>query len=199
MPYSVANMDPYVYPGTNVLKNLRDLRDDRKLRQYETDATTLRINQLKKKRLPGSFEAGHLQAIHRHIFQDVFEWAGEFRTVDIGFTPWSMIDANLGRMSAELKSERYLLGMAIPQFASRAAHYLGQLNAIHPFREGNGRAQNEYIRHLAALNSLELSWNGVSHEELYESARRSYLQSDNSGLERILLTALGTTHDQAPD
>ena len=82
--------------------------------------------------------------------------------------------------------------METPEFAKRASYYLGQLNAIHPFREGNGRAQNELLRHLAHRNKMNLSWSGVTHEQLYEAARRSYLKGDNTGFERILHDALET-------
>ena len=137
-------MDPYVYPGTDVLQNLRDLRDPVELREYETDATKLRIAQLKSKLIPGILDAAHLRAIHRHIFQDVYGWAGNFRTVEIGFAFVPYIESSLAQLAAELRKEHYLAGMELPQFAKRASYHLGQLNAIHPFREGNGRAQNEF-------------------------------------------------------
>jgi cell filamentation protein len=77
-------MDPYAYPGTSVLKNLRYVRDPERLARFEADATSERIRELEEKPLVGSFDSRHLQAIHHHIFQDVYEWAGEFRTVNIG-------------------------------------------------------------------------------------------------------------------
>jgi cell filamentation protein len=76
-------MDPYVYPGTSVLRNLRDIRDAQVLSEFEADATARRLRQLEQKPIDGRLDAGHLQAIHHHIFQDVFEWAGDFRTVNI--------------------------------------------------------------------------------------------------------------------
>lgn len=182
-------MDPYVYPGTDVLQNLRDLRNPVELREYETDATKLRIAQLKNKLIPGILDAAHLRAIHRHIFQDVYGWAGNFRTVEIGFAFVPYIESSLAQLAAELRKEHYLAGMELPQFAKRASYHLGQLNAIHPFREGNGRAQNEFLRHLAHRNKMNLSWSGITHDQLYEAARRSYRQGDNSGFERILLEA----------
>jgi hypothetical protein len=87
-------MDPYVYPGTNVLKNLRDLRDPGSLATYEAIATIRRIEQLTRQRVTGKFDVKHLQAIHRHIFQDVFDWAGNFRTVNIsrsGQIPFALV------------------------------------------------------------------------------------------------------------
>ena len=76
-------MDRYVYPGTSVLRNLRDIRDPELLSEFEAEATARRLRQLENKPPAGAFDSRHLQAIHRHIFQDVYEWAGEFRAVNI--------------------------------------------------------------------------------------------------------------------
>jgi fido (protein-threonine AMPylation protein) len=73
-------MDPYVYPGTNVLRNLRDIRDPDILNEFEAEATSRRIRQLEHKPAPGELDTRHLQTIHHHVFQDVYSWAGEFRT-----------------------------------------------------------------------------------------------------------------------
>jgi cell filamentation protein len=75
--------DPYVYPGTNVLKNLRDTSDGDLLARFEAEATSRRIIELIGSPVPGRFDTAHLKAIHKHIFQDVYAWAGQFRTVYI--------------------------------------------------------------------------------------------------------------------
>ena len=77
-------MDPYVYPGTSVLRNLRDIRDPEQLSKAEAIATTNRIAELRGETKLGKFDTQHLQSIHRYIFQDIYAWAGEFRTVNIG-------------------------------------------------------------------------------------------------------------------
>ena len=77
------SMDPYLYPGTNVLKNLRDIRNPGTLACFEAEATTRRIVELIHSPAQGQFDTAHLRAIHRRIFQDVYEWAGQFRTVYI--------------------------------------------------------------------------------------------------------------------
>ena len=75
--------DPYTYPGTDVLRNLLDIRDLQQLAAFEANATTARLIELDAAPIEGRFDIAHLQAIHRHIFQDVYPWAGEFRTVNI--------------------------------------------------------------------------------------------------------------------
>jgi cell filamentation protein len=187
-------MDSYVYPGTNVLRNIRDIRDADFLSEFEAEASARRLRQLEHKSIAGKFDARHLQAIHHHIFQDVYEWAGEFRTVNIGkagelFALKEHIVSSIQNSCAELHAESYLTGADQNRFANRGAHYLGEINAIHPFREGNGRAQREFIRELAVRNGYEIDWSRVSQEEMIDASRESFRRSD-AGLERVLRCAL---------
>jgi cell filamentation protein len=196
-------MDPYVYPGTNVLRNLRDIRDSEILNEFEADATSRRIRQLEYKPSPGALDTRHLQTIHHHIFQDVYSWAGEFRTVNIsrsGQFPFAFpeqIIPSLDRLSGELRKERYLVGADRSKFCNRGAHYLGELNAIHPFREGNGRTQRQFIRQLAGRNGYALDWSPVPRDQMAEASRQSFQRGDNAGLEKTLRSALGTGLNRA--
>jgi cell filamentation protein len=187
-------MDPYVHPETNVLKNLRDIRDADQLNKFEAIATTRRIVELEHEPIQGQFDARHLQAIHHHIFQDVYEWAGDFRSVSISKSgdPFAFprhIVSSLDKICGELKREMHLAGSDLERFASRGAYYLGEINAIHPFREGNGRTQREFIRELGLQNGLTIDWRQVSREEMIEASRRS-LRTDNAELEQVLRKSL---------
>ena len=187
-------MDPYVYPGTNVLRNLRGIRDENPLRDFEADVTSRRIRQLEHGPMAAHFDGPHLQSIHRHIFQDVFEWAGEFRTVDIGkgghlFARPEYIATCLEPSFEELAKDRYLASADLKRFAKRGAYYLGEINAVHPFREGNGRAQREFIRQLAVRNGYTIDWWQVSREQMVDASRQSFSR-DEAGLEAALLAAL---------
>jgi cell filamentation protein len=75
--------DPYTYPGTEVLRNIPDIRDSQRLADFEANATTARLAELGAIPLKGRFDVAHLKAIHKYIFQDVYSWAGEFRTVNV--------------------------------------------------------------------------------------------------------------------
>jgi cell filamentation protein len=187
-------MDPYVYPETTVLRNLRDIRDAGQFTRFEAIATTRRTIELEHEPILGRFDPRHLQSIHRHIFQDVFEWAGDFRTVNISksgdpFAFHQHIFSSLERMCEGLERERYLTDRDLESFATRGAYYLGELNAIHPFRDGNGRAQREFIRELGLQSGLLLDWTRISREEMVDASRRS-LRIDNAGMEQILRKAL---------
>lgn len=82
--YSEGFDSIYCYPNTNILINKLNIQDQDELHLAEADITSQRINQIKKSGwIPGDFDINHLKAIHRHIFQDIYSWAGEIRTVDI--------------------------------------------------------------------------------------------------------------------
>jgi cell filamentation protein len=198
-------MDPYVYPGTSVLRNLRDIRDPERLARFEADATSERLSELQDKPMIGVFDPRHLQAIHQHIFQDVYAWAGEIRTVNIstsGQFPFAFshqIRQSMDRLSGELKAEGHLGNLRLPKFCNRAAHYMGEINAIHPFRDGNGRTQREFIRQLAARNSYALDWSRVSQDQMKSASQNSFQRGDNHGLEEVLARALDNEQNSAND
>jgi cell filamentation protein len=160
--YEVAE-DTYCYPGTTVLKNKLDTRRQELLDEFETEMTDLRATEP----LPSSnFDYEHYRAIHRHLFQDVYDWAGEPRTVRISksgnpFCYPEYIGAQAERLFGQLAVDRHLRDLSKEKFAEQAAHFLAELNAIHPFREGNGRAQLTFLALLA-----EQAGHPLNHERL---------------------------------
>lgn len=143
--------DPYVYKGTPVLKNKLKTRDAAVLSAFEVEMTALRAEEP----LPnGRFGTAHYRAVHHHIFQDVYRWAGRYRTVRTGkdgnwFCYPENIAREMERVFTELKQNAFFAGRAFDDFAVGAADFLAELNAIHPFREGNGRAQLSFFFLLA--------------------------------------------------
>lgn len=143
--------DPYVYPGTDILRNKLDLRDARLLDHHERALVTQRA----REGIPaGQFDLAHLQAIHRHLFQDVYDWAGAIRTVDLAkgpshFQHRGYIETGMADIHRRLRAKDFLKGTSRPAFASEAATILGDVNYVHPFREGNGRTQLQYLKQLA--------------------------------------------------
>jgi cell filamentation protein len=159
-----AEPDPYCYPGTTVLINKLGTRDQATLDAFEAELTSDRASEP----LPaGRLSYTHYRAIHRHLFQDVYSWAGRVRTVRIAkdgsaFCYPEHIDAQLRRLFRGLGRKGHLHGLEAAEFADEAAHFLAELNAIHPFREGNGRTQLSFLTvfaeragHPLALERLE--------------------------------------------
>ena len=146
-----AESDPYCYPGSDVLRNKARLQSAEALEQFETAMTFARSEEP----LPrGRLSVTHYCAVHRHLFQDVYDWAGAFRTVRLTkgqstFCYPEHIAAEMRSVFAGLKQEQFLRGLGRTDFASIAAHFVSELNAIHPFREGNGRTQLTFLALLA--------------------------------------------------
>ena len=186
-----GQQDPYVYPGTGVLKNKLGIKDAEKLEIAERDITALRHKDLDKKPVRGQFDLAHLQAIHKKLFSDIYPWAGKIRTVDISkgnslFAHAGFIEGYLSGVYRELNQEKNLKGLPPDKFSERAAYYMGEINAAHPFREGNGRSTREFIGQLARQNGYKIAWENISKEEMTQASIRSMHGGDNSHLARLI-------------
>jgi cell filamentation protein len=146
-----ATNDPYTYENSTVLVNKLDLRDQGELDDFEAEITDARA----REPLPeGNLDFAHFCAMHHHLFQDVFDWAGSPRTVRISkqgsaFCFPEQINTQANKLFSSLKAKKYLENLPAKEFAENAAHFLAELNAIHVFREGNGRTQLTFFALLA--------------------------------------------------
>jgi cell filamentation protein len=187
--------DPYLYPGTDVLKNLRDIRDPDILARFEAEATSRRIVQLINAPVPGRFDTAQLKAIHKHVFQDVYAWAGQFRTVNIskGGNPFgapAFVESALDDLLQKLSAENYLQAANPKVFASQAGFFLGEINAAHPFREGNGRTQREFIRELGLHAGFVVDWSRITRGQMTAASRESFRTGDSSRLAALIFAAM---------
>lgn len=183
--------DVYYIPGTAVLKNKAGITNQDLLDEYEADFTAIRILELAHTPVEGSFDLAHLCKIHAYLFQDVYEWAGEIRSVDIirgdsRFCNVRQIQSYSNTVFSELASENYLIGLEPKVFASRLAHYLSEINAIHPFREGNGRVQRLFISQLAEQSGYSLDYSSLNQTEIYPVMQASFLGNEEPLAELIL-------------
>ena len=182
--------DTYVYPDTEVLRNKADLLDQAALDAFEADATAVRMVELVNQPLQGKFDLKHLCAMHRHLFQDVYDWAGEIRTVDISrgasrFANFNLIEAYLTGQLEGIAKENYLQDLVPDAFVLRLAHYLGEINAAHPFREGNGRVQRLFCAQLAEQASYFIAFETVDQVRMYEVMIASF-NGNNQPLTSLL-------------
>lgn len=161
--------DPYVYPGTDVLRNMRGIRDGDELEKFETRLTYLRGLQLGSKPIGGEYDLAHLRGFHRYLFAGLYEWAGELRTVVLAKTDLFCLPEHIESYGAEifgeLADEDRLCGLDREPFIDRLSHYLGDVNALHPFRDGNGRAQRAFFAQLAANAGYQLDWQLVDPQD----------------------------------
>lgn len=183
----------YCYPGTDVLMNKLGIRDKNKLQDYERRLTMLRLLELTEKPIHGNFDLSHLKKIHQYIFQDIYEWAGEIRQVDIAktymFCNVKFIETQSEEIFGKLKEEKFLSNLEISKFIPRLAYYFAEVNALHPFREGNGRTQREFFRTLADQNGYILSFANISEEEMIQISQESFLLKYD-GLEQMFWKCL---------
>lgn len=142
-----GEQDPYCFDGTSVLRNKLDIKDSETLEAFELEMSTLRASEP----LPdGGFDPAHYCAIHHHLFQDVYDWAGIPRTIQTAkggnlFCLPAYIERELAKLFGTLSSGSAFWTDDVENFVSLAANFLAELNAIHPFREGNGRAQLAFV------------------------------------------------------
>jgi len=168
--------DPYVYPGTSVLRNRLGTRDPAILESFEVEMSTLRAEEP----LPrGRFGPAHYRGVHRHLFQDVYVWAGRYRTVRIAkgdavFCYPENIAPEMDRVFAGLRRQRRQKGVAFDVFIRHAASFLSHLNAIHPFRDGNGRAQLAFLQLLSVESDHPLDLTKVRRSTFLPAMEKSF-------------------------
>ncbi len=177
MPLEIV--EAYTYPGTDVLKNKPGIRDPEKLKNFEFEQAAIRTAELQEKPIKGQYDLAHLKAIHKHVFQDVYTWAGEVRNVDISkgnsfFARKEYIEPEFKRLSTSLSKENHLQGLNKADFVDRLSHYYAELNAMHPFREGNGRSTREFISQLSRQAGYEIDQTRINKDQWNDAARRSF-------------------------
>lgn len=183
----------YVYPGTDVLINLAGIRDQETLNRFESIVTKERLSELKLTPIKGTFDLEYMKKIHQYIFADIYPFAGQLRTEDIAkgdfrFAPTQYMEPYANDLFKQLHKERNLKGLSADRFADRAAYYVAEINVIHPFREGNGRTQREFIRQLSKQAGHELDWSRVNPDRVLHASIRSKV--DTKPLKNVLQDAI---------
>lgn len=191
-------MDPYVYPGTETLINKFHLRDAHQLREVE--GVIYGLQSLKP--LPaGNFDHEHLKAIHKHFFDQLYEWAGTERTVSIAkgnsfFAAPDRIEPALNKLFTQLKSDEYLQNLPQQAFCNKLSYYFNEMNAAHAFREGNGRTQRAFCKHLAENAGYQLSWKAIPEQEYLNASILGFLEADYESLALLLEKAVTPAQKQ---
>lgn len=176
--YSYAFDERYCYPHSDVLMNKLGIQDAEELKKAEREITSLRLANARVYKIRGQFDLQHLKDIHKYIFQDVYDWAGEIRWVNIAkgnmFCNYPFIEANAESLFTKLKKEKYLKETPEQDMPIRLAYYLSEINVIHPFREGNGRSQRLWIEYLAEENGYSVDFSEVTAEEMIQASAEAF-------------------------
>ncbi len=183
----------YCYPGTDILINKLDIHDSNKLFNLEKQIVLAKSYILRQNVNKYGFDKQHFINIHKFLFEDIYPFAGKFRTENISkgnftFANWEFIEEQLDYLLNKLKSENYLEGLSKEDLSKRLAFYLSELNVLHPFREGNGRTIREFIRELAYKNGYVLDLTQNTAEEIFNASVKSVFNTTD--LEKIIYNCL---------
>lgn len=189
-----AEDDPLCYPGTTVLRNLLDIEVQAELDEAEVALFLMRADEP----LPaGDLDVAHYLSIHRHLFQDIYAWAGRIRTIRIGkggnwFCYPEHIEKALGKAFDDYGDPEEVAALPREEFAARTAHLIAEINAVHPFREGNGRTQLAFLTLLAVNAGYEVNDDALDPERVLAAMIRSFDKSDDA-LIALVLNYLGSS------
>ena len=179
--------DPYSYRGTCCLKNKLKIRDPVKLQAFELEMSSVRSQEP----LPrGRFGPAHYRRVHRHLFQDVYRWAGKYRAIRTGkgdnwFCMAEFIDDQMKLLFPKLKAPEFAPGCGADAFVAAAADFLATLNAIHPFREGNGRSQLSFLHLIALRAGHPIRLEDIQREAFLAAMIRSFLGQNDQLIEQL--------------
>lgn len=184
--------DPYSYPDADVLINKENIRDADELERFERLASGQRMME-GVPQVP--LTADGLRQLHQHLFQDVYTWAGQYRTVDIGkagslFCKAEYIRPQLDKIFRAIAAGTAWKNATAAAFAARAGEALAELNAVHPFREGNGRTLRAFLVLLARQAGYDVDLRRINPAAWIEASRVSFLAADASPMIRVIANAI---------
>lgn len=174
--YDVKN-SIYTYPNSDVLKNKLDIQDEKKLKEYETKMVAFKLATIMEKKIPRTYDENHLKAIHKHLFQEVYEFAGKYRRENIIkenflFSDYPFIPENLRSILKKINLEK-LKNEDFEALTIFISQIMTDLNVLHPFREGNGRATREFIRELLEDLGYEIFWFDIEYQRILDASKKA--------------------------
>ncbi len=186
----------YIDPESKLLRNLQNIKDPDVLLFVESSAVTKRLQELNEKPIPiKGIESVFI--IHKYLFQDIYYWAGEKRIVEISkngkqFFPTTHFDNAFKYLDSLVAEFKDIPKVNKKQLAEKLAEILDNLNYLHPFREGNGRTQREFLRLLAAEKGLTLNLNPPDKRDIYEKYMKGTIESDVSTLTELIFELINS-------
>ena len=202
MPEQKTVFDPYLLPGTNVLRNLVGAEDESSLEAAENDLCSSRASMLRENLPSAEGTLEQLRWIHGFLFQDVYEWAGKIRTIDMSkggglpFQPLELFDIGVRYSEEVLRGDNYLRDLDRETFAKRLSVNYNNFNILHPFREGNGRTQRIFWEIIAREAGWHLDW-GLTTKRTNDLASIAAMQQGNLRPLEDMFTAIAKPLSEA--
>ena len=170
MAYSLNPSSDNCYEGTTCLVNKLGIRDEKKLSEIEAGITFAKAVMLEETPIDDDFGFEHFKKIHEFLLCDLYEWAGQVRTVDISKKRTKFLDAasieSIGTKCFAKVKDGYFENLPFDEFVKRIAEFYNDVNYIHPFREGNGRTQRIYFTQLIRHYGYDINFADVDTDEL---------------------------------
>lgn len=171
MGYKLESIEDNCYPGTTCLVNKLNIRDEEQLSEIESYITLAKISVLQQQPIKGDFDFEHYKAIHRFLFEELYDWAGKIRDVNIAKKGTSFVKAEdieeIARACfSRLKEHNFFKNLNREEFVECITDFYCVTNNLHPFREGNGRAQRVFLSQLANNAGYELDFSAADSDEL---------------------------------
>ena len=179
------DVDSYCYPGSHVLINKFNLRKQEMLNIAERQITALKIAELERHPVKGVFDLMHMQAVHEFIFGDIYDWAGQIRGGDFLIKNESIFCRSMhiknyaNEIYKKLSEDNFLAGLNKLEFIRKLAFYMGEVNALHPFREGNGRTARLYFKQLSNNAGYEIEFHKTTKEALLHADIQAFNKEYN--------------------
>ena len=178
--------------GSTTLKNKLGIRDPQQLGTAEADLTAFRLAELRIAPIPGGFDSVHLQEIHHHVYQDLYDWAGELRRVDAGSRPASDVATSLNDVFDRLARENHLKGRSPEEWSHTVSAYIYELGTIQPFLTGNEIALREFAEELACKNNLSLQWDNAPEIGANDVMSHRDRLEQSANIRRMVMLAMDT-------
>ena len=193
--------DPYTYPGTDTLRNRLGITDEKTLTEAERRLTQARGAEAARLTFPAT--ADGYRSLHRHLFQDLYDWAGQDRTVNIAkggssFAAVPYLARELDKLFADARAKEGFRGLPRDEFFDRLGNHINEINAIHPFREGNGRTMRHHAAQLARDAGHPIRIATIDKTAWMEASRHGFLTGDHRGMTAVLAGA-AIRRDPAPE
>lgn len=171
MSYSIDSTTSNCYEGTTCLINKLGITDKNKLKEFEGAVTFAKASELELNPISDTFDVEHYKSIHKYLFEDIYDWAGEYRTVNISkkgtrFTSADQIPDLMNACFMRLKDNDYFQNKSFDEFTDNIVDFYSVTNMIHPFREGNGRTQRLFISQLIRFNNYDIDFSSIDKDEL---------------------------------
>lgn len=164
----------YTYKGTNVLKNKLNIKSEEKLKEYETKVVALKLASIDKANIKRTFDKNHLINIHKYLFEDVYDFAGKYRKENITkenfrFSEYYYIEGNIDYVFNKIKIDE-LKKLSFDELIKKLSEIMTDLNVLHPFREGNGRATREFVRELLNELGYDIKWFKIDYNDILKAS-----------------------------